>query len=182
MFDHRPIYCHTVLNSSHKCAPIQQWCLQRCGGQWSLTVVMCPFHSTPHCHTNGNMSLTILHWHWEITAEAVNTTAGLNSSLVLHYARWHGVSVLCWALGLVYGHSRLSQEFSKIRERAQDADVGFLQWWVSSNVTDSWTSTWQVKPGFFDPWAKDATFAAYDRSHTWRQHIFSPSIASYSII
>lgn len=122
MFDHRPIYCHTVLNSSHKCAPIQQWCLQRCGGQWSLTVVMCPFHSTPHYHTNGNMSLTIFHWHWEITSEAVNTTAGLNSPLVLHYARWHGVSVLCWALGLVYGHSRLSQEFSKIQERSQDAD------------------------------------------------------------
>lgn len=31
-------------------------------------------------------------------AWATNTTAGLNSSLVLHYTRWQGVFVLCWAL------------------------------------------------------------------------------------
>lgn len=43
--------------------------LQRCGGQWSLTAVMCPFHSTRDCHTNSNMPLIVFHWQCEITAE-----------------------------------------------------------------------------------------------------------------
>lgn len=32
-----------------------QHCLQRWGGQWSLTVVMCPFHSTRQCHNNNSI-------------------------------------------------------------------------------------------------------------------------------
>lgn len=76
-----------------------QHCLQRWGGQWSLTVVMCPFHSTRQCHNNNNILPIVPHQLWESSAaRAADTTADLNSSLVLHYIRWRGVFVLCRVL------------------------------------------------------------------------------------
>lgn len=66
--------------------------LQRCDGQWSVTVVMRIV--TPQS-ADGR-------------AGATNITDGLNSSLVLHYAGWQGVSVLCGALS-PHLHSGLRQ-------------------------------------------------------------------------
>lgn len=95
-----------VSKSHNRCPPTNsvasvcriKRCLRRWGSQWSLTVVTCPFHSTRQCHTNGNISPIFLPPAVgnNSGAKVTNTTAGLNSSLVLHYTGWQGVFVLFW--------------------------------------------------------------------------------------